>query len=132
MTTKLIAIPSVLPGGMNSKRSGHFGMCDVFTLISIQDGQVAGVQIVENTETGDLQCQAPVEMLLTKGVDTLIVNNLGQKPFSLLKAAGVEVLLGRGLTVKAVVDNYLAGRLEPLTEEYVCEGQEHPYGYCQA
>ena len=33
-----IAIPSVNNGGLDGQRSGHFGHCDVFTLVDAQAG----------------------------------------------------------------------------------------------
>ena len=35
MQTKTVAIPSQHPGGLEALRSGHFGHCDVFTLVKI-------------------------------------------------------------------------------------------------
>ena len=33
-----IAIPTNAPGGIEGARSGHFGHCDVFTVVEVSDG----------------------------------------------------------------------------------------------
>ena len=36
-----IAVPTDAPGGLDGKRSDHFGHCDVFTLVDIVDEKIA-------------------------------------------------------------------------------------------
>ena len=33
-----IAIPSVLPGGLEAQVGAHFGHCDCYTLVDVEDG----------------------------------------------------------------------------------------------
>lgn len=122
----LVAIPSVRPGGLDAKRSAHFGACDVFTLVSIEAGQVRDVKTIANVQEQGVDCEAPVDVLLKQKVDTLLVNNLGREPFHALLGAGVKVYLGEGLVVREAVHKFMNGELSTLTEEYVCDGQEHP------
>ena len=35
-----IAIPSNGKGGLDATRSGHFGHCDVFTFIDVENGEI--------------------------------------------------------------------------------------------
>lgn len=35
-----IAIPSVLPGGLEAQVGAHFGHCDCYTLVDVEDGAV--------------------------------------------------------------------------------------------
>ncbi len=43
-----IAIPSQNTGGLDGMRSGHFGHCDVFTLVDVEDGAIKSVSTIEN------------------------------------------------------------------------------------
>ncbi len=43
-----IAIPSMAQGGLDGERSGHFGHCDVFTLVDVEDGEIKEVIAVPN------------------------------------------------------------------------------------
>ena len=42
----LIAIPSCLPGGLDANMGMHFGHCDIYTLVDIEDGAVKEVPIM--------------------------------------------------------------------------------------
>ena len=45
ITTKTrIAIPSEAPGGLDARRSGHFGRCECFTMVDVIDGRVGEVE----------------------------------------------------------------------------------------
>ena len=37
-----IAIPTIGAGGLDCERSGHFGHCDCFTVVTVEDGIIAG------------------------------------------------------------------------------------------
>ncbi len=45
-----IAIPSNGEGGLDGTRAGHFGHCDVFTLIDVENGEIKEVSILQNQE----------------------------------------------------------------------------------
>ena len=55
-----IAIPSVGKGGLDGKRSQHFGHCDAFTIVDVKDGKISNVTcsdikpVVESLITGNL------------------------------------------------------------------------------
>ena len=42
MSKTILAIPSQLPGGMDSGMGMHFGHCDIYTIVELENGQVAG------------------------------------------------------------------------------------------
>jgi len=43
MSVKTVAVPSMSPGGLEAMRAGHFGHCDLFTLIHLEDGEIKEV-----------------------------------------------------------------------------------------
>jgi len=45
-----IAVPSNGEGGLEGTRSGHFGHCDVFTFIDVENGEIKDVSILQNQE----------------------------------------------------------------------------------
>ena len=48
MATMKLAVPTLGQPGLDSERSGHFGHCDCFTLITIEDGQITEVAAIDN------------------------------------------------------------------------------------
>jgi len=75
-----IAIPSMAPGGLDAKRSGHFGHCDYFTLVDVEDGQIKDVTTIPNQDHVQGGCMVPVNLLAQHGVDALVVAGMGMRP----------------------------------------------------
>ncbi|MGB2689942.1 MAG: NifB/NifX family molybdenum-iron cluster-binding protein, partial [Desulfobacterales bacterium] len=58
-----IAIPSVDKGGLDGQRAGHFGHCDVFTLVDVEEGKIKEVSTIQNQEHVQGGCMVPVNLL---------------------------------------------------------------------
>lgn len=123
MSLKTIAVPSMHPGGMDAMRSGHFGHCDVFTLIHVEDGQVRDVSVLPNPPHQQGGCAAPVSLLHQSQAHALIVGGIGMRPLMGFHQVGIEVYYGPdGETVGAVVDELLKGKLQLIQPNQVCGG----------
>ena len=60
-TTRVrVAIPSEPPGGLEARRSGHFGRCECFTLVDVSDGEVGDMHVLTNAPHTEGGCMAPV------------------------------------------------------------------------
>lgn len=123
MTTTRIAVPSNAPGGLEAMRSGHFGHCDCFTLVDIENGSIKEVTIAHNPPHQQGGCQAPVNLLHQLSANALIVGGIGMRPLMGFKQVGIDVYFGpEGPTVQSVLDLYLNGGLQPIAENQVCGG----------
>ncbi len=71
-----IAVPSLGQGGMDGQRAGHFGHCDVFTLIDVKDGEIDQVSTINNKEHVQGGCMVPVQLLASHNVNALIVGGI--------------------------------------------------------
>jgi predicted Fe-Mo cluster-binding NifX family protein len=121
--SKTVAIPSMFPGGLDSARSGHFGHCDVFTLVHTENGEIRDVTVLHNAPHVQGGCQAPVNLLHTSGANAIIVGGIGMRPLMGFRQMGIEVYYGpEGETVGTVVDHLLQGRLQLIGEDQVCGG----------
>ena len=47
----LIAVPSEQPGGLDAQVGQHFGHCEVYTLASVEGGQIKDVQVIRTCPT---------------------------------------------------------------------------------
>ena len=118
-----VAVPSMHPGGLDSPRSGHFGHCDVFTLVHIEDGKIRDVSVVHNPPHMQGGCEAPVNLLHSNGADAIIVGGIGMRPLMGFRQMGIDVYYGpEGDTVGKVVDYLLEGRLQPIDDHQTCGG----------
>lgn len=120
--TERIAVPSSAPGGLDSKRSGHFGRCDLFTLIDINDGKIVKVSTAENPPHVEQGCLRPVNILAGNKVSKIIVGGIGGRPLQGFESVGISVYFGEGETVKDAVNAYLAGKLSQVRIEDTCGG----------
>ncbi len=118
-----IAIPSNNEGGLNGQRSGHFGHCDVFTLIDVKDGQIINVEILANQEHAQGGCLVPVQLLEAQKVNALVVGGIGMRPLLGFNQAGIDVYYdATHPTIKPVVDALIAGNLQIMEARQSCGG----------
>ena len=75
-----IAIPSVGSGGLDGQRSQHFGHCDAFTLVDVENGVISNVTVVSNQEHQTGGCMIPVIALSDLKVNALVVGGIGPRP----------------------------------------------------
>lgn len=122
---QVIAIPSMYPGGLEAGRSGHFGRCDVFTLVSVKDGEVQSVRAVPNADHAEGGCLVPVQILYQAGATSLVVAGIGMRPRMGFAEAGIEVLVGPGETVGEVIDAYRSDLVRPIADSDLCGAHAH-------
>jgi len=125
----LIAVPSEAPGGLAAQISGHFGHCEAFTLVALQDGKVSEVRVVAAPPHEGGGCMVPVNLLAKAGVTAIVAGGMGRRPLYGFLESGIQPLsAGDCATVAAAVDAYASGKLSPFGPELVCGGEEHGHG----
>ncbi len=118
-----IAIPSVGPGGLDGERSGHFGHCDVFTFVDVEDGEVKQVSTIANEAHVQGGCMVPVNLLASHNVNALIVGGIGMRPLMGFKQVGVDVFYdATRQQIRPVVEDLIAGKLQMIGDDQVCGG----------
>lgn len=132
MQKQRIAVPSNSPGGMNGERSDHFGHCDLFTLVDIENHGIAGVCTVANVAHGAGGCLAPVGMLKEQGVDAIVVAGMGARPLQGFADAGIEVYFA-GRSAFPTVEDAVAGLLQDglihMEPAQACQGGGECHGH---
>ena len=118
-----IAVPSIEKGGLDGLRAGHFGHCDVFTLIDVKDGKVETVSILQNQEHVQGGCMVPVNLLAQNNVNALIVGGIGMRPLMGFNQVGIDVYYeAERQEIKPVVKDLISGKLNIIGNEQVCGG----------
>ena len=74
-----IAIPSVLPGGLEAQVGAHFGHCDCYTLVDVEDGAVVKSEVIPSCAHEHGGCLAPVNYLADRGVTVLLAGGMGMR-----------------------------------------------------
>ncbi len=118
-----IAIPSNGQGGLNGTRAGHFGHCDVFTLIDCENGEIVDVSIIGNLEHVQGGCMVPVNLLAEHQVNALVVGGIGMRPLMGFQQKGIEVYHeAERHDIRPVVEDMIAGKIPVIRNEQVCGG----------
>jgi predicted Fe-Mo cluster-binding NifX family protein len=118
-----IAIPSKEQGGLDGIRSGHFGHCDVFTLVDVENGIVKSVSILPNQGHVQGGCMIPVNLLSDNNVNALIVGGIGMRPLMGFRQAGIDVYHdSERPEIRPVVEDLIAGKLPMIADDQVCGG----------
>jgi predicted Fe-Mo cluster-binding NifX family protein len=127
MEFKLIAVPSESPGGLASSRSGHFGHCELFTLVRVREGQPGEVELLANPPHAAGGCLAPIALLQERQVEAIVVGGVGKRPLQALGEAGIAVLfapLAEYPTVGAAVEGVLRSGLPRMAPQQACTGHD--------
>ncbi len=118
-----IAVPSNGEGGLNGTRAGHFGHCDVFTLVDVKDGEIEKVTILSNQEHVQGGCMVPVNLLAEHRVNALIVGGIGMRPLMGFRQVGIDVFHDdQRPDIEPVVNDLIAGKLHEIRNDQVCGG----------
>lgn len=122
----IVAVPTNTPGGMEAKRSDHFGHCDIFTLIDIsENGDIQGVTTIENGGHEAGGCMVPVQLLKEAGAGAIVVGGLGARPMQGFHEAGIKVFFADPVTVptaQEAAQRFLAHPLPEMRADQVCKG----------
>ncbi len=122
----VLAVPSAGAGGLDAQRSGHFGHCDCFTVVDIEDGKVLGARIVDNPPHQEGGCLRPVNLLSGEGVNALIVAGIGARPLAGFNDVGITVYFDNQIPVVGdAVNALVAGKMEVIDASAVCGGGGH-------
>jgi len=88
----------------------HFGHCEKFALVDVEDDKIIGTNFAEPPEH---QPGVYPRWLSGEGVKLVIAGGMGQRAVSLFEQAGVKVVVGAPtLEPEEVVRQYLAGTLQ--------------------
>ncbi len=118
-----IAVPSEGEGGLDGLRAGHFGHCDVFTLVDVEDGKIKEVSILANKEHVQGGCMVPVQLLAENKVQRLVVGGIGMRPLMGFRQVGIDVYYDRERReIRPVVEDMITESLSMIGDDQVCGG----------
>ena len=119
----VVALPSVGAGGLDAQLSAHFGHCDLYTLVTLEDGEIKEVKTIPNVPHTQGGCMAPVNHLAQSGAKALIAGGMGMRPLMGFNQVGIEVYFGgNAATVGEAVTALAQGKLPQFTMDHTCGG----------
>ncbi len=125
MSEQKVVVPTNNPGGMDAERSDHFGHCDVFTVVTVRNGEISNVETMGQIEHGAGGCMVPVKTLKDYGAHAIVVGGIGARPLSGFAEVGIDVYFAPREqigTVAQVMEAFLAGNLPIMQPSQSCQG----------
>ena len=118
MNQTKIAVPCLGEANLQAQMSPHFGRCDSYAILTIQNGKVESVESLSNSTHTD--CSSPVQALAKRGVQLMLVGGMGMRPYMSFKEQGIAVNSGFAGTVAEALESYLKNETTPMTEDTLC------------
>ena len=118
MSTIRVAIPCLGEATPSSQVSPHFGRCDSYAIVTVQEGKIEFVKSLSNSNHTD--CSSPVRMLAEQGVELMLVAGMGLRPYMSFREQGIDVRYGISGTVAEAVQCYIDNETIPMTEDTLC------------
>ncbi|WP_425446930.1 NifB/NifX family molybdenum-iron cluster-binding protein [Dethiothermospora halolimnae] len=100
--------------------SQHFGHCEGFEVINIEDNDIKGREFIPNP--GHRPGFLP-KFLSEKGIDTIISGGMGQMAQALFEENNIEVITGASGNIDDNINKFINNKLESTDE--VCNKHEH-------
>jgi len=100
---------------INSDVFDIFGRCPYFIILEDKDGKLEKVEAVKN-EGMDQNSGVGIsaaQLVVEKGVDTVITGNIGPRALDVLKQFNVEIYFGEGV-IKDVLQAFLDKKLKRI------------------
>ena len=121
MDTMKLAVPTMGKAWLKSKRSGHFGRCDCFTIVEMREGDILAIEELDNPSHEENGCHRPVMLLQDAGVDAIVSAGMGSRPMDGFAKAGIAVYFdAEAETVGDVVNRVANGDVALMTSENAC------------
>ncbi len=119
----IVAIPSSHPGGLDAMLGAHFGHCDLYTLVTLEDNAVQSVAVIPNVPHQQGGCMAPVKYLADNGTQTLIAGGMGLRPLMGFNQVGISVYFGgEARSVGEALKAFIEDKLPEFQQEHTCGG----------
>jgi predicted Fe-Mo cluster-binding NifX family protein len=119
----IVAIPSSHPGGLDATLGAHFGHCDLYTLVTLEDKAVQSVEVIPNVPHQQGGCMAPVKYLADNGTQALIAGGMGLRPLMGFNQVGISVYFGgEARSVSEALTAFIEDKLPEFRQEHTCGG----------
>ncbi len=119
----ILAIPSSHPGGLEAELGAHFGHCDLYTLVTLDNQTIQAVEVIPNVPHQQGGCMAPVKYLAEQGAKALIAGGMGLRPLMGFNQVGIAVYYGgQSRRVDQAVNAFIKDELPEFRQEHTCGG----------
>jgi predicted Fe-Mo cluster-binding NifX family protein len=114
-----IALPS-----RDGMIDGHFGHCEYFTVVTIEDDKIIEEDRLDPPE--GCGCKSNIVPVMAQmGISVMLAGNMGQGAVNILGAHGIQVIRGCSGTPKNAVEQWIAGQVQDTGQACEDHGSCH-------
>ena len=113
-----IAIPCVGRANLQARVSHHFGCCDSYVIVTVEEAEIKSVESIRNGKHS--RCTESVRALLQCAVSLTLGGTMGVGSWEATRKLGIEVRCGITGTIAEAVDSFLKGETLPMGEDTLC------------
>ena len=111
-----IVYPTNEDMGFLSKRGAHFGKAKFYTVITLDEGKIAEVEVVKNPGHDAGGCGNAVANIMDLKPDAMIVSGIGASPAKGFVNAGLTLYFDQNsATVKESIECFISGTLQQIS-----------------
>jgi predicted Fe-Mo cluster-binding NifX family protein len=112
--------------GLESEICAHFGSCEYFTIVDVQEKSIAEIRAINNISlNGEHDCTAPSKILKSQDVEAILVSGIGGRPLISLAKDDIKVFAGAKGKVSDAIQDYNNGLLYQLSTNGTCNCSHH-------
>ena len=106
----------------NGNVSPHFGHCEMFTIVEIENGKVRSK---EEMGSAHHDCGSLPILLGEKGVQCIITGGIGGRPMQIFELRGIRVIAGVIGAIDDVIKTFISGNL--YSGQNLCSPDHHEH-----
>ncbi len=107
--------------GYLSNRGAHFGKAKFYTIITVKNGLIDDVEVIENPGHSAGGCGDAITNIMNLNPDALIVSGIGQSPAKGFVNVGLKVYFdNESVTVNDSIDKFLQDKLQTIGSSGTC------------
>ena len=117
-----IVFPTDEAEGQFSRRGAHFGKAKYYTIVTLENNVITGVQTNKNQGHSGA-CGGAVSNIMALEPDALVVSGIGGSPAQGFSDAGLDLYFDQtSPTVEMSVNMLISGKLKKLKGKGTCSG----------
>ncbi|MGB9735494.1 MAG: NifB/NifX family molybdenum-iron cluster-binding protein [bacterium] len=107
--------------------SQHFGKCQTYTIVDIENGKIIKKELVTNPGLEGHQSGILPEFLYKKGVNYVIAGGMGPRAVDFFNQFGIQPIVGVSGDIKHTIEKFIVGELQSGRNMHELFEHEHEH-----
>ncbi|MDD5217158.1 MAG: NifB/NifX family molybdenum-iron cluster-binding protein [Candidatus Omnitrophica bacterium] len=98
----------------NAQIDSRFGRCRYFLIFDTEKNSYEAIENSNAQVSGGAGIQS-AQLIVTRGIETVLTGNVGPNAFKVLEAGGIKVMTNVSGTVAMAIEKFNQGRMKPAS-----------------